>query len=126
MEPITENRKVRQRVKEGYRRWFVNSFFDIIVWYDKPGGDLIGFQFCFQKNKSERAFTWTREYQSSHIVSDASTGFGIGHLGSAILQGDGGMIPETVIERFERESGEIDKDIKELIIGKIRAYNSRL
>jgi hypothetical protein len=125
METLTENRNVRQRSNEGYRRWFVSSFFDIIVWYDKPNGNLIGFQFCFQKNKSERAFTWTDEYQSSHIVSDGSVGFGTGHMGSAVLHGDGGLIPDTVIERFERESGELDADLRHMIIEKIKIYNSR-
>ncbi len=125
MEPLSENKRVRQRAKEGYRRWFLNSFFDIILWYDRRGGGLTGFQFCFQKNKAERAFTWTSKYQSSHIVSDSSAEAGMGHLGSAILQGDGGTIPETVIERFKRESGDLDNDIKELIVSKIRAYNTR-
>ena len=125
METLSEHRNVRQRTNEGYRRWFVSSFFDIIVWYDKPNGNLTGFQFCFQKNKSERAFTWTDEYQSSHIVSDGSIGFGTGHFGSAVLHGDGGLIPDTVMERFKKESGELDTDLKQVIIEKIKIYNSR-
>jgi len=34
MAAITENRSVRQRPEEGFRRWFLNEFFDIIIWYE--------------------------------------------------------------------------------------------
>ena len=45
-DPLKENLEVRQRENEGWRRWFVNSYFELIVWYEIKGGQLTGFQLC--------------------------------------------------------------------------------
>jgi len=123
VEPLTENTTVRQRPTEGFRRWYVNTYFDIILWYDQPDGKLIGFQFCFSRNWRERAFTWTHDYQSSHHLSGSSDepmGFA-----TAILQGDGGPIPPSVIERFAQESAQMPPDVRTLILEKLNEYNAR-
>jgi hypothetical protein len=125
VEPLSEIKTVRQRPTEGYRRWYVNSYFDVILWNDKLDGELIGFQLCYSRNKSERAFTWTREYQSSHHVSHGFGQLGTGHMATAILQGDGGPIPPAVIERFTLESTEMPPSARELILERLHDYNAR-
>lgn len=32
---LVENKNVRQRKDEGVRRWFLDDYFDFIVWYNK-------------------------------------------------------------------------------------------
>ncbi|HAW86324.1 MAG: hypothetical protein A2087_07415 [Spirochaetes bacterium GWD1_61_31] len=123
-DPLTENLAVRQRQDEGHRRWFVNSFFDLIVWYDSPGGQLTGFQFCYSRNLKERAFTWTSDYTSSHIVSDTFIEKGVSRMGTGILKGDGGPIPASVVDRFRDEAAALDLALRDLIISKIKDYNA--
>ncbi len=75
MENLTENKSVRQRPEEGYRRWFLNEYFDIIFWYNKKNGNLIGFQICYNKRGNEKAFTWELKTKSHHFVNtDLSEG----------------------------------------------------
>ena len=125
MNQIEENTDVRQREDEGYRRWFVNSYFDIIIWYDKKEGEIIGFQFCFSRNDKEKAYTWTKEYSSSHIVSDTYYEKNTLSLSTGILKGDGGSIPDAVLSRFLNELKKLDRMIVELIINNISEYNTK-
>lgn len=121
---LNEVTNVRQRENEGYRRWFSNSYFDLILWYDKKDGDFFGFQLCYSKNKSERAFSWTREYSSSHFVSDTIMENGFSKMSTGILKGDGGIIPADVIDKFINESKLLDSQLQQLIIDKVGVYNS--
>jgi len=120
---LKENTDVRQRPQEGWRRWFVNAYFELIVWYESEAGPLVGFQLCLSRNQRERAFTWTTDYVSSHIVSDSFLEKGISKMATGILRGDGGKISEEEIRKFEAESWAIDPDLRTLVLEKIRANN---
>ena len=123
---LHENKEVRQRPEEGYRRWFVNDYFDIILWYDHEGGELTGFQVCFSKNKDERAFSWQKnEYASSHYVSDPVRETGTSGLATNILYGYAGIIPGETIRRLKDEKGELDDEILSLILESIETYNGK-
>jgi len=58
---LTEIRNARQVEGEGFRRWFTDDYFDLIVWYGDQNA-MIGFQLCYDKQGKERALTWTVEY----------------------------------------------------------------
>jgi hypothetical protein len=126
IEQLTEINNVRQRDSEGFRRWYLNSFFDVILWYKNNKKDLIGFQFCYSRNNNEKAFTWTEQYTSNRLVSDTFFEKGVSHISTGILKGEGGHIPEEIIIRFKNESEIINEDIKELIIEKIEEYNKSI
>jgi len=122
---LKENLSVRQRPEEGHRRWFMNSYFELIVWYHSKGGELYGFQLCLSRNHSERAFTWTTEYTSSHKVSEASAENGYANPKTGILQGDGELISEDELARFRQESTLLEEDLRVLIVDKIVNYNQK-
>ena len=123
MERLVENKTVRQRPDEGYRRWFLNDYFDVIVWYESAGGELLGFQLCYNRTVDERAFTWQRNKRSSHFVSSGSDERGVPWIATAVLHGDAGSVPAAVLERLQREQGELDDDLLELIVAHARDYN---
>lgn len=123
MDPLRENTAVRQRPEEGFRRWFVNRYFDLILWYDAPGGQLQGFQLCYSRNNHEKAFTWTGEFASSRHVSDTYYEEGQRSMSTGILKGDAGEIPETVLERLREEAGPLTQDQVQFIADKVHAYN---
>jgi hypothetical protein len=122
---LTENKTVRQRPEEGYRRWFVSSYFDIIIWYVSKGGKLKGFQVCYSKNHDEKAFTWEENSVSSHFVTDSFTERGMSGMATSILHGDAGLIPDEMIQHLTDEQGDLDQDLYELILDKIEDYNSK-
>ena len=122
---LKENLSVRQRPEEGFRRWFVNSYFELIVWYKSQGGELYGFQLCLSRNRSERAFTWTTDYTSSHNVSESTIENGYSHQSTGILQGDGRAIADDEIERFRSEAASLETDLRDLIVEKVVAYNQK-
>ncbi len=123
-EPLVEHKGVRQRPDEGFRRWFVNDFFDVIVWYESAAGELVGFQLCYNRNKVERAFTWHRNKRSSHYVSSGDDGRGRPWKATAILYGDAGPVPEEVILRLQEERGELDDSLLDMITKSVRDYNA--
>lgn len=125
MSALSENKNVRQRPEEGFRRWFLNEFFDVIVWYESAGGQLLGFQLCYNRTVDERAFTWQRDKRSSHFVSSGSDERGVPWIATAVLHGDAGAVPRDVLERLQAEQGDLDDDLLDLIVEQARGYNAR-
>ena len=121
---LEENLQVRQRPDEGFRRWFVNRYFELIVWYDAPGGALIGFQLCLSRHRDERAFTWTQSYVSSHFVSEGPQP-GQSRQSTGILKGDGRTISQSELDKFLRESQRLEPELRQLVIDRITEYNQR-
>lgn len=123
MDPIVENKNVRQRPEEGYRRWFLNNYFDVIVWYESAKGELLGFQLCYNRAVDERAFTWQKNKRSNHFVSSGSDERGTPWIATAVLHGDAGEIPKEVLSRLQEEQGELDEDLLTLIIDQAETFN---
>lgn len=122
---LVENKGVRQRPEEGFRRWFVSPFFELIVWYEAEGREVSGFQLCVSRNAVERAFTWTKDYTSSHYVSESQTEPGISRMATGVLKGDGRRYSEEIVTRFETEASDLEPGLRTLVIEKLREYNQR-
>lgn len=124
MAALSENRGVRQRPDEGFRRWFVNDYFDLIVWYEHRDGPMVGFQLCYSRGIDERAFTWNRGTRSSHYVS--AGGDERAHwLATAVLHGDAGPVPQHVVDRLREERGDVEDTLLGVIEREIGDYNAR-
>lgn len=122
---LVENTGVRQRPEEGFRRWFVSPFFELIVWYETEGAAVSGFQLCVSRNAAERAFTWTKDYTSSHFVSESLTEPGNSGMATGVLKGDGRRYSEEVVARFEAEAADLEPLLRALVAEKLREYNRR-
>ncbi len=122
---LVENKGVRQRPEEGFRRWFVSPFFELIVWYEGEPRQLSGFQLCVSRHAAERAFTWTRSSVSSHFVSESVMETGMSRMATGILQGDGKKYSEAILTRFENEAQDLEPELRSLVLAKIREYNAR-
>jgi hypothetical protein len=107
---LSEYKEVRQRDDEGYRRWFSDSYFDIVLWYDREGGSMTGFQVCYDKGKVERAFTRKTEQrlvQSHRYVANGPVAVGTSKM-TSVLKGDAGAIDHAIIDRLMVSAGELD------------------
>lgn len=103
---------VRQVRGEGLRRWFCDSFFDLIVWY--ANGEVTGFQLCYDKGHNERALTWHRPRCYTHARVDD----GEGHFGTKetpVLVQDGLFDRDAIVKRFRAAAAGIDPTVVDLV-----------
>jgi hypothetical protein len=119
MSPLDEYPRVRQIEGEGFRRWFTNGYFDLIVWYKDDKTTLVGFQLCFES----KALTWTVE--RGHDVSTIDDGEQ-GAAGSSkmtpVLVAGGHFKPQVVAQRFQEASVSIDRKLADFITARIIAF----
>jgi hypothetical protein len=112
---------VRQVRGEGPRRWFADSYFDLVVWLD-DAENITGFQLCYDKGKNERALTWQSEGGFHHDrIDDGEVPYRIKR--TPIIVEDGVFAKSKIAERFKKESSEIDQEIANFVYEKINAYH---
>lgn len=104
---------VRQIAGEGFRRWFRDDDFDLIVWYDDDGA-IAGFQLCYGKQDYERALTWRQgDLYAHHGVDD---GDGVRPMkGTPILVADGVFAKDMVRPAFEKAALKLDPDLARFV-----------
>jgi hypothetical protein len=114
---LSEIRNARQVQGEGFRRWFTDEYFDLIVWYDNDRR-LIGFQLCYDKLQRERALTWTREHGFQHNRIDSGEVPGHSKMTPVIIA-DGAFNRDPVVQRFQEASAGIDPEIASFVAATI-------
>jgi hypothetical protein len=119
-EMLTELKNPRQIAGEGRRRWFMDDYFDLIVWYGDDGG-MIGFQLCYDKKTRERALTWTREGGYHHNRIDDGEIPGHPKMTPVIIA-DGAFDRNPVAERFRLESAEIDPAVAGFVLETVMGF----
>ncbi|MGA2642153.1 MAG: hypothetical protein ABSG21_14770 [Spirochaetia bacterium] len=117
---LTEIRNARQVEGEGFRRWFTDDYFDLIVWYNDERR-LIGFQLCYDKQERERALTWTLEHGFQHNRIDSGEVPGHSKM-TPIIIADGAFNRDPVAERFRRAGTGIDPAIASFVFDTIASY----
>jgi hypothetical protein len=117
---LVEIRNARQIPGEGFRRWFTDEYFDLIVWYDDRT-KLVGFQLCYDKDGRERAVTWTREHGFQHNRIDAGEVTGHAKM-TPIVMADGIFSRDPVADRFRSESAGIEDDIAAFVYETLKTY----
>lgn len=118
---LTEIANVKQITGEKYRRWFSSSFFQLIVWYSQKGGEIFGFQLCYDIYGKERAFTWIDERGSfHHTVNDGD--ILDPHKQTPLLTNGGFLEKEELLNRFKEEATSLNPIISSLIQNKIETH----
>ncbi|MGA2976960.1 MAG: hypothetical protein ABSF77_16760 [Spirochaetia bacterium] len=117
---LAEIRNARQIEGEGFRRWFMDEYFDLIVWYDDDHS-LIGFQLCYDKQNRERALTWTLDHGFQHNRIDSGEVPGHAKMTPVIIA-DGVFSRDPVAERFRKASRDMDPDIARLVYETVLHY----
>jgi len=118
---LYEIQNPRQIDNEGTRRWFTDSDADLIVWYDDEG-KLVGFQFCYDKNRKERCITWKSSGSYTHTGVDDGEVYGMNKK-SPVLVSDGAFDKWSVSGIFRDISGEIDPRISSFVYRKLVEYD---
>ena len=115
---LNEIANLRQVSGEGFRRWFTDSYFDLIVWYEPGAKQIAGFQLCYDKERDERALTWRRGESFDHKRIDDGEVSGRIKM-TPVLVPDGTFDYAAIAERFRRESENIDPEIREFVHNKL-------
>jgi hypothetical protein len=118
---LSEIKDSRQIENEGPRRWFTDEYFDLIVWYEKKGKAVAGFQLCYDRGYKERALTWRRGEGFNHERIDDGELPGRMKM-TPVLVPDGVFDHTSIAERFHRSSGQIDPEIRDLVYEKVIHY----
>lgn len=118
---LIEEKNVRQIPGEGFRRWFFDDYFDLIIWYDNDHA-LKGFQLCYDKFRHEKVLTWIKSKGYSHDEIDEGEVPGE-HKKSPILVADGPFNRESVGKKFLEASSDMEPDLRDLVYRKICEHN---
>ncbi len=107
---------INQPEKSVCRRIFVDDkdLMDLYVWYDNQN-NIIGFQLCYETRS--KAVTWKPGYKLLHEnIKDGNRG---GYRGNLQLVPDGILNREKLAIEFKNLSGNIDRNISELVYQKL-------
>ncbi len=116
---LRELKKVSQRESEARRRWFADSYFDLIVWYEPDTPDqILGFQLCYDKANDEHALTWKRQSGFTHHSIDDGQPDAVTNM-TPILVPDGIIPVDDVRGRFAAVCGSIDPVIADLVLARL-------
>jgi len=118
---LSEIQNPRQIGNEGPRRWFTDEDFDLILWYEKEGTGVTGFQLCYDKGRKERALTWWNGQGFTHKRIDDGEVPGRMKM-TPVLVRDGAFDHTSIAERFRCSSGQIDPEIREFVYDKMMHY----
>jgi len=118
---LREMSSVRQIKDEPRRRWFQDEHFDLVIWNDESG-EIVGFQLCYDKTRSERALTWKTASGFSHNAVDSGEDRPGRYKATPILVADGSFDAETVAAVFLGHSATLDQRSADFIYYKLLGY----
>lgn len=118
---LKEVANVRQIAGESRRRWFHSTNEDLIAWY-AADGSLTGFQFCYERERHERALTWRSGKGYAHQKVDDGETVGLAHKRAPILVADAGFDAGHALERFMSVSDGLPGDIVSFVSAKLKEY----
>jgi hypothetical protein len=117
-----ESLHTRQMQGESQRRWFMDDFFELIVWLSESQA-IIGFQLVYNKRRSPHALTWCQDVGYGHYkVDDGENRPGMPKA-APILLPDSLFEPQGIGEAFAHASAHMDTTMAQFVRQKIVAYS---
>ncbi len=102
------------------RRWFAGAGMELIAWFDDEE-EVVGFQFCYEKQGRELAITWRRGKGFQHSAVDSGEQNPT-RKKAPILAADEPFDAEYVSARFEAVGVDVPGPIAHLVAEKLRGY----
>jgi hypothetical protein len=101
-------------LKDFDRCWVTDEYFDLYVWFH-PDRSIYGFQLCYDKPGTERAFTWIPSRGSRHALVDSGEECPDTNSAPILLAG-GSFNAGAVLEQFILRSSSVDACIRDVVI----------
>jgi hypothetical protein len=117
---MLQKMNTRQIEGEPRRQWIADDYFDLYVWYE-GGGDILGFQLCYDKSRTERALTWMRTgtFRHQRINGGESSAF---DLSTPVLMEDCSFEREPLRSEFTARAQKLEPEIRDLVLSKLEVY----
>lgn len=117
---LSEFEKVRQIHGEDTRRLFVDPDLALYIWY--RNSRISGFQLCYDKQGSEKAFMWTIDHGYSHYAVDSGEVEGLEAKKTPVFMSSAISVPEDLQTRFDSAAESLNGEIREYVSQKILDY----
>ena len=115
---------VRQHTDESRRRWFVDDYFELIVWFD-AADRIVLFELSYDLEHDWRAIRWNAADGCTHFRVD--DGEDRPHRNATpLLRKATDPPPEAMWDAFERQSGSLDEAVLPVVAVRLREYRSAL
>jgi hypothetical protein len=108
---------------DGYRRWFWDDGYDLIVWYS-DAGTIRGFQLCYDTQGRERAFTWHEGGAVIHSGVDSGEGSPLTNRSPVLVPNRQAAVLRVLAEFMER-CERLERPLFELVTAKLSAFDAR-
>lgn len=119
MGKLREIRNVPQKEPDLLKRWFTDDeYWDIYVWINSDD-EIVGIQICYNRSYGERALTWFKDKVFDHTKVDFRMRYA-----SPILVQDGYFNNNRILEKFLKDSVDMDRDIVSFIATKINEFKN--
>jgi hypothetical protein len=116
---LKEFTNIRQGEPGIFRRWYSDDYFELIVWFAKPGDGIVGFQLCYRSGGEMNALTYSGGAYSHDAVDEG------GKWNETPILTRGGVFPkEAVLDEFKARSAGIEPSVRDYVAGKIAAYSA--
>jgi len=113
---------VRQHPGESRRRWFVDDYFELIVWFDRADR-IVLFELSYDLERDWRAIRWNAALGCSHFRVD--DGEDRPHRNAApLLRVIVEAPPAEMLEAFEAHSQTLDPDIAATVTARLLEYRA--
>lgn len=118
---LYEINNVKQITGEPRRRWFVDDYFDLIVWLDEKN-EISGFQLCYDKFRNQHALTWHKNSGYKHNRVDDGESRPGKYKAAPILVSNGVFLKNPLADLFKKASRELEENIANMVYEKIIQY----
>ena len=118
---LREIHNPKQYPEEGFRRWFTDDYFDLIVWYEDDKKTITGFQLTYDKERKERALTWKSTGSYTHMGVDDGEIYG-GYKMSPVLVSDGAFNKNSIARKFKKAASTMDQDVASFVYRRLVNY----
>jgi hypothetical protein len=117
---LREIAHVRQHDPLLRRRWFRDGYFDIFTW-QAAGGNITGFQLCYDLPAVERVLSWHASKGYSHERVDDGEASPVKNR-TPILVADGAMPMTTVLIEFDARTAGLEPALRAFLRERLLAY----
>ena len=118
---LHELKSVNQK-DDGFRRVFIGDYFDLFLWYDQKGGNLIGFELCYNKKNDEHSLIWREPDNYMHSRVDTGESSPVRRKRTPVLIADGKFNNDFIAEKFKSCSSNIENVLAQFIYDKLVNY----
>jgi len=118
---LQENVRKTEEGHEPRRRWFSDEYFDLVVW-QSAGDGIVGFQLCYDKDRAERAVSWTRSRGYGHFRVETGEDSPVKNM-TPVLVSVGAPAKEPLLARFSEASRTLDPIIRDFILERLQEHS---